>query len=200
MTVTRRNLVKSAAWAAPVVVATAAVPAYAASPGSNPNLRWFGTSSVSHDVYDGYRPHITKSERADFGVVFQNVEPGDTFQGLQQTYWLPYDGFTFSALPGSSPKWSLLQRDYTKSTQVVDQNGGTQTVYPYTTRWLGGDKIAEEGTPAGGGTYKLPWYDFMANEGDESRWYAYRYEITAGVNNEGLTSKYGSRNGQGFKR
>ncbi|MFW0110627.1 hypothetical protein ACN081_07895 [Rothia sp. P13129] len=203
MSVTRRNLVKSAAWAAPVVVATAAVPAYAASfdePHTNPNLRWNGSSRVNHFVEDNYHAHVFPNPGGPFGVQYQNVVPEDTVSDLSITYWLPYDNFTFTSQPDSSPFWTTLSRDNTREPRVATQNGAPQTVYPYTTYWVGGSNISETGQNRGGGTYWFPKYDFFSNEGDPSIWRSYLYQIRMRINGGPLENKNGLARTQVFTR
>ncbi|MFW0121998.1 hypothetical protein [Rothia sp. CCM 9419] len=203
MSVTRRNLVKSAAWAAPVVVATAAVPAYAASfdePHTNPNLRWNGSSFVSHDVYDDYHTRVSPSRRGPFGVQYQNVLPEDTVTDLSITYWLPYDSFTFHPEGDSSAFWSTLSRDNTREPRLATHNGAPQMVYPYTTYWNGGSNISEAGQNRGGGTYWFPRYEFYSDQGDPSEWRAYLYQIRMRINGGPLEDKNGLLRTQTFTR
>ncbi|MFW0108843.1 hypothetical protein ACN08Z_06935 [Rothia sp. P7181] len=187
----RRYIVKSALWSAPAVIATTAIPAYAGSPGSNPDLRWeSGPSNVGRFTWDRYWPRVSMG---GCSVKFSHVNPGDTFQGLQQTFWLPDADLRFHRAYQSSMKWSLLEREYGRSLRSISKNGKTQTLYPYTTRWVGGDLIVKETScTARDGCYCLVGYRYFAygaNYYPGSYWYGYYHETSMSVNGEGLVSK-----------
>lgn len=145
--INRRSLAKGAAWAAPAVLATAAMPAYAASCDATPtifarafyhyNSAWDNGGYVQNSSYT-YKFYSFNSTMPDtsYGTIDTCVNglcPTSTVTDFQVTLWIIYSDFTFNYGPGNYTAWSPLVRDSNKSTAVV--NG--VTYYPYTTTYLG---------------------------------------------------------------
>lgn len=126
----RRALTKGAAWAAPVVLASAAIPAYAASTrqmsleGSGritKNTNWAGTET---DGLKNYKIYTT-----DPGYYVEGTQAGDTIDNFRITIWLAGPNAIFSPGDFTSPDgWTTLTRDPSTSNEVRDG----KTYYAYT--------------------------------------------------------------------
>lgn len=93
-TPSRRNLVKGAAWAAPAVVATSAVPAYAASRCPAASIFSQGVVTYSWGVAPYTGPHpvnptgTTTQTFTAFGVVGGNLPAGAVITKIEYEYWV----------------------------------------------------------------------------------------------------------------
>lgn len=174
--VSRRAL----AWSAPIVAATAAIPAYAASTRTQqPVVSGNGHAYHNTDknaIYDGSKRYwlTTFSQRNPYSVVVYYTLPTDVITDVAVTYWLPEDNLSFSAV--TSNGWSTPTRDYTKPTVTTPQG---IVEYAYTSYYKG-SLAAVKGTTA------FPTYMFVATGTDTRDWSAlkvkYRYQYTATVN------------------
>lgn len=190
--VSRRNVVRSAGWAAPAVVAATAIPAYAASSTTPPSAIDFnGNSRVVRTPEQQFQ--IRSNPRLSYGVRVFNAEATDSVSAISITYWLPVPNMTFSSYPvsdvsnGDNSLWSTP----TAGSYAPKEHGG-YTWYPYTMTYLGSTDIQP-------GENFFPVYSFVSdasfNESLSGQYYDYQLDVT--VNGE-LRSKYGNTNSQTF--
>ena len=104
-TLSRRTLAKGTAWAAPVVIASSAVPAYASSV---PDCSWLATqnvveTSVSNEFSDNGNPNITVADWGNQGGAGVSYKFADTYDNGRNPYAVntpvernPYHDFTFT--------------------------------------------------------------------------------------------------------
>ena len=104
-TLSRRTLAKGTAWAAPVVLASSAIPAYASSV---PDCSWLATqniveTSVSNEFSDNGNPNITVADWGNQGGAGVSYKFADTYDNGRNPYAVntpiernPYHDFTFT--------------------------------------------------------------------------------------------------------
>lgn len=125
----RRTLTKGSAWAAPVVLASASIPVYAASP--KPTITsstQFGRATGASATVPAYscsgRLQIQISQNSSTFVKVDNIPTGYTLSNLVANYWFPVQsGTTFSRVSGTSTCWT-----------VPTATGNTTVVSGYTFR------------------------------------------------------------------
>lgn len=178
--VSRRAL----AWSAPMVLASASIPAYAASTREKqPAPRGNGHAYHNSDenaAYDGSKRYwvTTFDNRNPYGLVIYNTIPSDVISDITVTYWLPEDSLNFTTI--TSNGWTTLARDRTKAN--ITTQGVTE--YAYTSSYLG-DLAATDGATT------FPTYRFLATGRDARDWSTlrikYRYQFSATVNDVNTT-------------
>lgn len=155
--INRRSLVKGAAWAAPVVATSAAIPAYAASQCTpdpsiftrnfyHYNSAWDNGGYVQNGsyTYKFYSFDSTKGDTA-YGTIDTCVLglcEDSVVTDFKVTLWVPFSSLTFNYGPGNYTAWSPLVRDTSKSSSTVDRI----TYYAYTTTY--GGSLTVSGTSA----------------------------------------------------
>lgn len=181
MSIPQNNVSRRAlAWSAPIVVASAAIPAYAASTRTQqPVVSGNGHAYHNTDqnaIYDGSKRYwlTTFNQRNPYSVVVYYTLPTDIITDVAVTYWLPESNLTFSAV--TSNGWTTPTRDYTKPSVTTPQG---VVEYAYTSYYTG-SLAAVKGTTA------FPTYMFVATGTDTRDWSTlkikYRYQYTATVN------------------
>ncbi len=150
----RRTIAKSAIWASPVVLATATVPAYAAS---TRQLSLEGSGRITKNTnwadteVDGFRNY--KIYTTDPGYYVDGTQASDTIDNFRITIWLAGSDATFSPGELTPPDgWTMLARDF--STPNEQRNGKTYYAYTMT--------FTEEIFALDGITY-LPGFSFESN-------------------------------------
>ncbi|MDO4916440.1 MAG: hypothetical protein Q3974_02310 [Rothia sp. (in: high G+C Gram-positive bacteria)] len=113
--ISRRTLAKGSAWAAPTVVASAVIPAYAASaqPTTLTSITWFynassGSGNVQPYTCNGNNQlRITQKTTGSY-VTVSNIPTGSKLTNLIARYWLAVDSnTTFTRVSGTSTCWSV---------------------------------------------------------------------------------------------
>lgn len=113
--VSRRTIVKGAAWSLPVIASAVAVPMAAASTTepereftitSNFGLGWYPTGS-QNQTRNGFIQFDTAYQDKYFYV--QGTRPGDVITGVTVTVRISteYPSLVWSSVPGSNPQWTL---------------------------------------------------------------------------------------------
>lgn len=111
--INRRKIVKGTAWAAPAIVATTTIPAYAASPQpvltSSTHFGWGNTISSNVPNYScGGRAQIQIRQDSTSYLRVTGLTTGTTLSNLKMSVWLPVQaGTTFTRVSGSSSCWSV---------------------------------------------------------------------------------------------
>ncbi|MFJ3031373.1 hypothetical protein ACIP5Z_05990 [Rothia terrae] len=129
--VSRRHLARGAAWVAPVVIATAATPVYAASTifATLTSSTYFLRESVSACSYHD-RVYIQELTSQNSYLTVNNLKSTYKLSNLATHVWLPVaKGTTFSCVTGGSTCWSVPTA--TGASQV--RNG--YTFYEYVTTY-----------------------------------------------------------------
>ncbi|MFW0170091.1 hypothetical protein [Rothia sp. P4278] len=176
--VSRRAL----AWSAPMVLASASIPAYAAStrekqPAVSGNGHAYHNSDQDAN-YDGSKRYwlTTFDERNPYSVAVYFTIPTDIITNVAVTYWLPEDNLQFTSVKSNG--WATPTRDYTQG-NVVTRQGITEYAY---TSYYQGSLAARKGTTP------FPSYLFVATGQDDRDWSTlrvkYRYKYTATVNGQ----------------
>lgn len=190
--VSRRNVVRSAGWAAPAVVAATAIPAYAASSTTPPSAVDFnGNSRVVRT--SSQQLQIRSNPSLTYGARVFNAEAGDVVSAISVTYWLPVSDLTFTSYPvtgvssGNNSLWSTP----TAGSYATKTHGG-YTWYPYTINYLGSTAIQA-------GENFFPTYSFLSDQSFSGllsgQYYDYQLDVT--INGE-LRSKFGNTSTQTF--
>ncbi|WP_292836208.1 hypothetical protein [Microbacterium sp.] len=128
--VTRRTLVKAAAWSAPVVALTMASPAQAASPPPPLPPQFYFTIGVDANNVDGVYQNLQVLP----GSVIAQGTPGFTAGTITITVWIPV-GYTWSApaTPGwtkSTPETGSPRVIYTLDAPLtIPADANTQSAY-----------------------------------------------------------------------
>lgn len=144
-TPSRRNLVKGAAWAAPAVVATSAVPAYAASRCPAPSIVSAGSVTYNWGVAPYDRPHpanptgTTTQTFTAFGVVGGRLPAGAVITKIEYEYWVQQrddsyrnaNGTTGSRGPGIYDPGN--ERSNIRRTCTINWENVRSCSYPYAT-------------------------------------------------------------------
>ena len=174
--ISRRTVMKGAAWSAPLLVAAVAAPAYAASPPLNPPKAfssWGSTGgSVSCRNCDGSSGKYTwsidntsGSNLSYHGVLFPNATAtlkGKQVSNVINIYWLPFNSGTVSSTSGTSDPpsaltWTKLAYDSSKGTVTGPNN---KTYYAWVTT-LAGPVTVTAGMIDGNDVFHLtPDYQF----------------------------------------
>lgn len=184
--VSRRNVIRSAGWAAPAVVAATAIPAYAASTPVTPSTIDFnGNSRVIRT--SSQQLQIRSNPSLTYGARVFNAQAGDVVSAISVTYWLPEPGLTFTSYPASgvtsanNSQWSVP----TAGTYATKSHGG-YTWYPYTMNYIGSLAINP-------GETLFPPYSFLSNQSFSDlltgQYYDYQLDVTI---NGVKRSKYGN--------
>lgn len=113
--INRRNLAKGAAWATPLVVASATVPVYAASvAGAISSATYFSSSNATGQTVTPYscagkmQVQISQQSTQNSYLNITNISSTSKLSNLMGSYWLPVQsGTTFSRVSGSSTCWSV---------------------------------------------------------------------------------------------
>lgn len=190
--ISRRNVVRSAGWAAPAIVAATAIPAYAASSTTPPSeIDFNGNSRVVRTSTQQLQ--IRSNPRLDYGARVFKAEPNDVVSAISITYWLPMPNLTFSSysVPDVSDSDTSLWSTPAAGSYGPKEHGG-YTWYPYTMNYLGSTAIQP-------GENFFPTYSFISGESffDSLSGQYYDYQLDMTINGE-LRSKYGNINTQTF--
>lgn len=182
--VSRRNVVRSAGWAAPAVVAATAIPAYAAS-SSLPPIDFNGNSRVVRT--SSRQLQIRSNPRLGYGARVFNAKTTDVVSAISITYWLPVANMTFSSYPvadvssADTASWSVPA----PGSYATKTHGG-YTWYPYTMTYQGSLNLVA-------GENLFPTYSFLSSgaftDSLDGQYYDYQIDVT--INGE-LRSKYGN--------
>lgn len=190
--VSRRNVVRSAGWAAPAVVAATAIPAYAASTKVTPSAIDFnGNSRVIRSP--AQQLQIRSNPSLTYGARVFNAEAGDVVSAISITYWLPAANLTFTSYPvsGVSSTDNSLWSTPAPGSYATKSHGG-YIWYPYTMNYVGNITI----TP---GENLFPPYSFLSDQSFRNsltgQYYDYQLDVT--INGE-KRSKYGNISSQTF--
>lgn len=112
--ISRRALAKGSAWAAPIVIASTAVPVYAASPvptlASSTAFSFASASggSVSPYTCNGKAQIQIQQASATSFLTVSNIPSTTKLSNLAGHYWLPVQsGTTFTRISGTSSCWSV---------------------------------------------------------------------------------------------
>lgn len=171
---------RALAWSAPLIIASTAIPAYAASTRTvQPTVSGNGHAyhnTTQSAIYDGSKRYwlTTFDQRNPYSVVVYYTLPTDVITNVAVTYWLPEDNLSFTAV--TSNGWTTPVRDTSKA-NVTTTQGIVEYAY---TSYYKGSVTAVKGTTA------FPTYMFVATGTDARDWSAlkvkYRYQYTATVN------------------
>lgn len=182
--VSRRNVVRSAGWVAPAVVAATAIPAYAVS-STLPPTDFIGNSRVVRTSTQQLQ--IRSNPSLGYGARIFNAKTTDVVSAISITYWLPQENLTFSSYPVSGVSsadisaWSVPA----PGSYATKTHGG-YTWYPYTMTYQGSLNLVA-------GENLFPTYSFLTNESFTNslsgQYYDYQIDVT--INGE-LRSKYGN--------
>jgi hypothetical protein len=126
--VSRRTVVKGAAWAAPVVAMASAAPAFAASPPDNTSINGVvGISARCKWLQDGISVDID-SRSSSYGLFVNNTTTSTTISNAYIIFYLSMPNLSWSAADGNDG-WTAPVS--TGATKVV----GSQTLYGYKTTY-----------------------------------------------------------------
>lgn len=194
--VTRRTLVKGAAWASPVIAFVAAAPASAASctaPGGCPIMASHGTVSnafgnppCTNNNYSQYTWNgaTNTSSTSNPGVTFTTTTTASTITNVTITIWLPVSGLTWTVGSGTDTGWSAPT-----STGTTTTSGGV-TFYGYTTTF-GGTVTPVAGTTALKFSFTSSCTNFVPTAGAANG--KFDVQTSAMVNGESQTLDSGFR-------
>jgi hypothetical protein len=113
--ISRRNLTKGAAWAAPAVLATAGVPVYAASATvAITSSTYFASAVASGQTVTPYscagkvQLQISQQSTKNSYLTISNIKSTSKVTNLKASYWLPVQsGTTFTQVANTSRCWSV---------------------------------------------------------------------------------------------
>lgn len=148
--ISRRTIVRGAAWAAPVVAMANAAPAFAASTPTPPRsgisgwMTWgVGCSWKTGKFTQTYTTSSVKPQNPDpnttYGLIAAPTKVGDTIENGAIIFWVSVPGLSWTAGSGSSQSWTVPVSTGTTRTQ------SGQTLYGYKTT-LTGTVVAKAGT------------------------------------------------------
>lgn len=154
--INRRSLAKGAAWAAPAVLATAAIPAYAASSCTpelvvSPGVTFYQTSGTTPGIING-------QTRISFGLVgVKNLPEGVTIRNISVTYDVEQRNGTRSAIvPGHpSPRETYVSKQTGASaySSTAWSVGSSYSFYDTKNNWSG-NRVTFVGE-----NRSVPWQD-----------------------------------------
>lgn len=185
----RRTLMKGAAWAVPAVAVAVAVPIAAAStPGVPKAFSSWGTTDGSISCWNcsgragKYTWSINNTWSSGlnyYGVLFPNAQVGQVYSNVINVYWLPFKSGAVSQGAGA-PNWTKLAYDASYGTITGPNN---VPYYAWVTTFAGSVTVRKQDIDRHGVFHLTPDYQFKVtgdscvDAGDLYVSHAYTYSL-----------------------